>query len=57
MLLSLSLGCGASATNFDEDEIVSGDLVRVELDPELFKMMHESVGLWTSATSEVKKLC
>ena len=54
MLMSLSLGCGSTVTTFDEDEIVAGDLVKVELDLELLKMMHESVGLWSSTMSEVK---
>ena len=54
MLTSLSLGCVSTVTTFDEDEIVAGDLVKVELDLELFKMMHESVGLWSSIMSEVK---
>ena len=39
-------GLSATVTTFDEEEIVAGDLVKVELDLELFKMMHEAVGLW-----------
>ena len=33
-------------TVFDEEEIVAGDFVKTELDPEVFKMMHEAAGLW-----------
>ena len=34
--MSLS-GRGASVTVFDEEEIVAGDLVKVNLDPEVFE--------------------
>ena len=43
-------------TPFDEEEIVSGDFVKVELDHELFKMMHEAVGLWNDDMSVVRRL-
>ena len=40
-------------TVFDEEEIVAGDLVKVELDLEVFKMIHEAAGLWTGRLTEV----
>ena len=39
-------GLSAAVTIFDEEEIVAGDLVKVELDLDVFKMMHEAAGLW-----------
>ena len=38
---------------FDEKEIVAGDLVKVELDLEVFKMMHDAAGLWSGDMTEV----
>ena len=32
---------------------MAGDLVTAELDPELFRMMHEAVGLWKDNISVV----
>ena len=40
-------------TVFDEDEIVAGDVVKIELDPEVFKMIHESASLWTDDLTAV----
>ena len=32
---------------FDENEIiVAGDVITVSLDPDVFKMMQEAIGLW-----------
>lgn len=45
-------GVGAPMTVF-EQEIIAGDIVRTELDHELFKMMHEAVGLWNLSISNV----
>ena len=39
-------GLGAAVTIFDENEIVAGDLVMVELDLDVFKMIHEAAGIW-----------
>ena len=50
--MSLS-GLGAAVTVFDEEEIVAGDIVKVELDPEVFKMMHEAADLWKDKLSMV----
>ena len=50
--MSLS-GLGAAVTAFDEEEIVAGDIVKVELDPDVFKMMHEAAGLWKDSLSQV----
>ena len=52
--ISLS-GFDAAVTIFDEEEIVAGDFVKVELDPDVFKMMHEAAGLWTNETSLVNQ--
>ena len=41
-------------TVFDEEEIVAGDFVKVELDPEVFKMMHEACDLWSDSMTKVK---
>ena len=49
-------GCSATVAPFDEEEIVVGDLVKVELDPELFKMMHKAAGVWKDNMSAVKRL-
>ena len=49
-------GLGAAVTVFDEEEIVAGDLVKVELDPDVFKMMHEAAGLWNDKMAGVN-LC
>ena len=46
-------GLGAAVTVFDEEEIVAGDFVKVELDPEVFKMMHDAAGLWNDNLTEV----
>ena len=46
--LSLLAGLGAAVTIFDEEEIVAGDFVKTELDPEVFKMMHVAAGLWNN---------
>ena len=35
---------------------MAGDFVKVELDRELFKMMHEAVGLWNDTMSVVRRL-
>ena len=40
-------------TVFDEEEIVAGDIVKVDLDPEVFKMMHEAGGLWRDSMTNV----
>lgn len=37
---------GSTAEIFCEDEIVAGDIIAVELDPEVFRMMHEAIGVW-----------
>ena len=50
--MSLS-GLGAAVTVFDEEEIVAGDIVKVELDPDVFKMMHEAALLWNDTLSQV----
>ena len=31
-----------------EEEVAAGDIVRVELDPEVFKSMHESYHIWSN---------
>ena len=49
----LLLGLSSAVTVFDEEEIVAGDIVKVELNPEVFKMMHEAGGLWNDAMTEV----
>ena len=54
--VTLPSGCSASVTPFDEEEIVAGDFVKVELDRELFKMMHEAVGLWNDDMLAVRRL-
>ena len=41
----ISSGVNAAVTIFDEEEIVAGDIVKVELDLEVFKMMQEAAGL------------
>ena len=46
-------GPSAAVTIFDEEEIVSGDLVNVELDLEVFKMMHQAAGLWVDDLTKV----
>ena len=38
-------GLNAAVTIFNEEEIVAGDIVKVELDLEVFKMMQEAAGL------------
>ena len=35
---------------------MAGDFVKVELDRELFKMMHEAAGLWSDDMSVVRRL-
>ena len=40
-------------TVFDEEEIVAGDIVNVELDPEVFKMMHEARDMWQDYMTKV----
>ena len=52
-ILIISSGLSAAVTIFDEEEIVAGDLVKVELDLEVFKMMHEAAGLWNKLMTEV----
>ena len=48
-------GLVTAVTVVDEEEIVAGDMVKTELDPEVFKMMHEAVDLdlWNNKTSAV----
>ena len=46
-------GLGATVTIFDEEEIVAGDLVKVELDPDVFKMIHEAASLWDDSMAGV----
>lgn len=38
---------------FDEDEIVAGDVITVELDLDVFKIMHQAVGLWMDIKEKV----
>ena len=52
-ILIISSGLSAAVTIFDEEEIVAGDLVKVEFDLEVFKMMHEAAGLWNELMTEV----
>ena len=40
-------------TYFNEDEIVAGDLIKVDLDPEVFRMMQEAIGQWDDNISQV----
>ena len=47
------LGLSSAVTVFDEEEIVAGDIVKIELEPEVFKMMHEAGGLWIDAMTKV----
>ena len=35
---------------------MAGDFVKVELDRELFKIMHEAAGLWNDRLSVVRRL-
>ena len=46
-------GLSAAVTVFDEEEIVAGDFVKVELDPEVFKMMQKAAGLWSDDMTAV----
>ena len=47
---------GASLSSvFNEDEIVAGDLVMVDLDPDMFKMMHDGSNLWVDSMFEVER--
>ena len=49
----ISSGLNAAVTIFDEEEIVAGDLVRVELDLEVFKLMQEAAGLTSDGITKV----
>ena len=53
MMCHSHAGLGAAVTAFEEEEIVAGDMVKVELDPEVFKMMHEAADLWKDDLSMV----
>ena len=46
-------GLSSAVIVFDEEEIVAGDIVSIELDPEVFKMIHEAGGLWNDSMTEV----
>ena len=46
-------GFNAAVTIFDEEEIVAGDIVKVELDLEVFKMMQEAAGLTSDGIIKV----
>ena len=46
-------GLSAAVTVFDEVEIVAGDLVKVELDLDVFTMMQEAAGLRSDGMREV----
>ena len=46
-------GLNAAVTIFDEEEIVAGDIVKVELDLEVFKMMQEAAGLRSDVITKV----
>ena len=49
----ISSGLNAAVTIFDEEEIVAGDIVKVELDLEVFKMMQEAAGLTSDGITQV----
>ena len=49
----ISSGLNADVTIFDEEEIVAGDIVKVELDLEVFKMMQEAAGLPSDGITKV----
>ena len=46
-------GLSSAVTVFDEEEIVAGDFVMVELDPEVFKMMNEARYMWNDSMTMV----
>ena len=47
------IGSSSQLTYFNEDKIVSGDMVYVELEPDLFKRIHEANHLWADTMAEV----
>ena len=51
--IKLYSGLNAAVTIFDEEEIVAGDIVKVELDLEVFKMMQEAAGLRSDVITKV----
>ena len=51
--LLISSGLNAAVTIFDEEEIVTGDIMKVELDLEVFKMMQEAAGLTSDDITQV----
>ena len=46
-------GLGAPVTVFDEKKIVAGDIVKTELDPEVFQMMQQAAGLRNTGNLKV----
>ena len=46
-------GLSAAVTIFDMEEIVAGDLVTVELDVEVFRLIHEAAGRWNDGMTVV----
>ena len=46
-------GLSAAVTVFNEEEIVAGDFVKVDLDPEVFKMMNEARNMWDDSLTKV----
>ena len=49
----ISSGLNADVTIFDEEEIVAGDIVTVELDLEVLKMMQKTAGLPSDGITKV----
>ena len=50
-------GSAARVAYFNDDVIVSGDMVKVELDPEVFKAIHQANQLWGDSLIQVLSLC
>lgn len=42
---------------FNEDEIVAGDVITVELDLDVFKIMHQAAGQWMDVKAKVSCPC
>lgn len=56
--ISLVSHCaGATYIPPDESELSAGDAVKVELDPDLFKIAQEEHGGWNDAMAEVRTVC
>ena len=41
---------------FCEDEIVAGDIITIELDPDVFKMIQEAANCWSDEMALVRML-